>query len=359
MADLNVALVGAGRISGVHAIGYREARGARIYAVCDPDRGAGERLAREFAAEQVYTDFEQVLADPRVDIVEITTPNHLHASMAVAALDAGKHASIEKPMAVSLAEGDAIVAAAQRSPAKARVTENFLFYAPHIRARELIAQGAIGDPVGFWSRLTIGDAQYGWEIPPGAGEWRNDRARAGGGSVSFDYAAHPVALAEWLVGPITEVYTSVARQAGDGGDLGEGIVTMLWKHDPARSFGMADCVPAPAMKIPSRHYAVENHTEVTGTKGILWITRIQETPWRRAPVIVYADGVTTAYHDTEDTYEGSFQRCAQHLIDAIRNDTEPEMTPARARSTLRVLLAGQRALEKKRGIAVTEVEQTT
>src|SRR3989304_2984006 len=80
------------------------------------DRGSAERRC---------TDYRQLLSDPKLDAVEVLTPHRFHAEMSVAALAAGKHVSLQKPMAVSLAEADAIVAAAARPAKGVRVVENF------------------------------------------------------------------------------------------------------------------------------------------------------------------------------------------------------------------------------------------
>jgi len=90
-------------------------------------------------------DYQQLLADPAVDAVEILTPHNLHAQMTIAALEAGKHVSVQKPMAISVAECDAMIAAAKKSVKTMRVFENFRYYPACAKAKELLDSEAIGD----------------------------------------------------------------------------------------------------------------------------------------------------------------------------------------------------------------------
>src|SRR3990172_951632 len=110
MKPLRIAFIGAGRIADLHALAYRDNPDAGLHAVCDADAAWAARRAQEWGATRSLTDYRELLADPQVDAVEVLTPHHLHAEMAVAALEAGKHVSLQKPMARTLAEADEIVA---------------------------------------------------------------------------------------------------------------------------------------------------------------------------------------------------------------------------------------------------------
>lgn len=129
MNPIQVAIVGCGRISDLHALGYRGRDGyshARILAVCDTNKGRAREKAREWgvASEKTYSDYQRLLADPDVDLVELLVPHHLHAEMAVAACRAGKHVSVQKPMALTAAEADLMIQAAEQARVTLRVFEN-------------------------------------------------------------------------------------------------------------------------------------------------------------------------------------------------------------------------------------------
>jgi len=112
MNPIRVAIVGCGRISGLHQIGYRGCEDAKIVAVCDTNKSLAKKKAKEWGVEKIYGDYQQVLEDKEVDLVELLTPHHLHCSMTVQAAQAGKHISVQKPMALSAAEADEMIAAA-------------------------------------------------------------------------------------------------------------------------------------------------------------------------------------------------------------------------------------------------------
>ncbi|NLG26761.1 MAG: Gfo/Idh/MocA family oxidoreductase, partial [Chloroflexi bacterium] len=100
MATLHVGIVGCGRIADLHALGYRDRTDARIAAVCDTRAGVARDKARAWGVDKVYTDYAELLADPGIGLVELLVPHHLHAEMAVQACRAGKHVSVQKPMAL-------------------------------------------------------------------------------------------------------------------------------------------------------------------------------------------------------------------------------------------------------------------
>src|SRR3990170_5906953 len=138
MSGVRVGLVGRGRIADLHILGYRDNPRAKVVAVCDAVAETAERRAREWGVERWCTDYREMLADPALDALELLTPHHLHAEMTVAALEAGKHVSVQKPMALNLAEADAMIEAAERSGRSLRVFENYRFYPPYVRAKELL-----------------------------------------------------------------------------------------------------------------------------------------------------------------------------------------------------------------------------
>src|SRR3712207_3577717 len=113
---IGIAIAGCGEISVAHARAHRElADECEIVATMDVVEPMARRRAQEFGIETAYTDFEQVLADSRVDIVDICTPHFLHAPMAIAAANAGKHVLVEKPMCMNVGEVQEMVYAARKN----------------------------------------------------------------------------------------------------------------------------------------------------------------------------------------------------------------------------------------------------
>src|SRR6476620_4186679 len=147
MERLRPAIVGCGNICQPNPPGYLEQPRCAVVALCDTDCARAELRARRWAiTPTIYKDYAELLADPAVDAVELLTPTYLHAEQIIAALAAGKHVSCQKPIAVSVAEADRIADAVATARTTFRVTENFLYYPPIVKAKELLDAGAIGEP---------------------------------------------------------------------------------------------------------------------------------------------------------------------------------------------------------------------
>jgi predicted dehydrogenase len=143
---VRLAIVGCGNICQLNAPGYLEHERCDVVALCDTDRGRAERRAREWGlTPRIYTDYGKLLDDSGVDALELLTPTYLHAEQIVAALAAGKHVSCQKPISISVAEADRVAEAVGKARTTFRVTENFLYYPPIVKAKELLDAGAIGE----------------------------------------------------------------------------------------------------------------------------------------------------------------------------------------------------------------------
>jgi myo-inositol 2-dehydrogenase / D-chiro-inositol 1-dehydrogenase len=147
MADVRVALVGAGRMGSFHAGTLaRRLPGVALAAVVDPVPGAAARLVERLGAGSAETDAAAVLADPDVDAVAIATPARTHADLVVAAAEAGKHVFCEKPMALTPAEADRAIGAATAAGVVLQVGFNRRFAADWVAARALLDDGRLGTP---------------------------------------------------------------------------------------------------------------------------------------------------------------------------------------------------------------------
>lgn len=105
MDRVRLAIVGCGYISVLNAPGYLQHPRCEVAALCDPIRERAEGRAMEWGIDpMIYTRYEDVLDDPEIDAIEILTPTHMHARQSIDALDAGKHVSCQKPVAVSVVE---------------------------------------------------------------------------------------------------------------------------------------------------------------------------------------------------------------------------------------------------------------
>ena len=191
---LRIGVVGCG------LIGRRRAgalAGATLTACTDVDPSRARLLADMHAAKAVAR-VEDVVGNPEVDVVVVSTTNNMLAPIAIAALEAGKHVLVEKPAARTVAEIDRIIAAAAKAQKLVRVGFNHRYHPALLEVRRILDAGTIG-PVMFVR------GRYGHGGRPGYDrEWRADVSQSGGGEL-IDQGVHLIDLSRWVLGPFTHV----------------------------------------------------------------------------------------------------------------------------------------------------------
>ncbi|MEO1470221.1 MAG: Gfo/Idh/MocA family oxidoreductase [Pseudomonadota bacterium] len=204
---LGLGLIGTGFMGKAHALAYRAAGpvfgglpAVRPVALCDADVGRAQAMARQLGFARATDAWADLVADPAIDIVAITTPNALHREMALAAIAAGKHVHCEKPLALTLGEAAEMEAAARAAGVRTIVGYNYVHNPAVAHARALIADGRIGRPVHFRG-VVDEDYQADPDLP---WTWRADRAAAGLGTLG-DLGCHLVSMAHVLMGGIADL----------------------------------------------------------------------------------------------------------------------------------------------------------
>src|SRR5262245_36180149 len=216
---LRVGVVGLGRIFDLNSLGYRDNPDATVVALCDTRQDLRDRRAPLFPQARLVPDLDELLRFD-LDLVDILTPHPLHAEMAVAALRSGAHGSVQKPMAMTVAEADQMIAAARETGRQLKCFENFVFYPPLARAKALLEAGAIGRPLHFRMKVVSGDRQYAWPVPPETTAWRQALGRAGlGGAMLFDHGHHMLAVGCWLFGDVRDAFARIEATTLPGGSV--------------------------------------------------------------------------------------------------------------------------------------------
>ena len=194
-----VAIVGLGLIARTHATAYRQlADLVDLVSVCDIDPARATSFANEFGGKPAF-DLGQVIADPDVDVVDLILPHSVHLDAAMAVLDAGKHLIIEKPVAGTYAEAEAICRRAEAAGVHFMVAENTRYAPAYIAVEKLLREGAIGEVIA--ARTFLRSNEKGHLSQPGY--WRTQYAMGGG--LILDTGAHSFYLLKWLLGEIEEL----------------------------------------------------------------------------------------------------------------------------------------------------------
>ncbi|MEL4375968.1 Gfo/Idh/MocA family protein [Brucella cytisi] len=141
---LGIGIIGAGHFGAAHAKALQSVPGARLVAACRNDAEGLAAFTTDFGGSG-YQDYRELLADPKVDAVVIALPHHLHANVAIACAEAGKHIMIEKPMAPTVAECRSILAAAQKAGVTLMPGHTMRFSLPFVTAKRIIDTGKLGN----------------------------------------------------------------------------------------------------------------------------------------------------------------------------------------------------------------------
>ena len=353
MDQLRVGFIGAGRISDLHAIEYQSNPRAQIVAVCDIDPTISQPRAAAWGvpANRVFTEYHDLLALPDVDLVEILLPHHLHHQATLDAAAAGKHISLQKPMALSLAEADEMIAAAQQAGVIFKVFENFIFYPPVQRAKSLIEAGEIGDPLTIRIKSNSGTSPTMWDVPAAAWAWRFSPDECGGGPLVFDDGHHKFSLAWYFMGLAEEVHAWIgATEIAPGLVLdAPGIISWKFSHN---RYGSLEVVNSPELVLDTNHYAQDDRIEITGTRGVIWITRGHGKMLDVPPVVLYRDRKVYAHSDMPVGWEHSFINSTRHFIDAYFAGDPPSLTAWEGREILRFALAAQESARTGQAVSL-------
>lgn len=200
MKKLRTGIIGCGKVGSFHAQAYARLPGSEFAAVCDADRGRAEAFASQWGV-RAYTDVEQMCREAQLDIVSVCTPHPLHANPAVAAASCGCHVLVEKPLASTLSDCDAIIEAGERNRVTIGTMVQRRFYRPCMRIHQAIEDGKLGKPVlGMVTMLGWRDEDY-YRSDPWRGSWEGE-----GGGVLVNQAPHQLDLLLWYMGEVDEVY---------------------------------------------------------------------------------------------------------------------------------------------------------
>lgn len=336
---VRLGVVGAGNVADLNVAGYLDHPRCDVVAVCDVDAELAKGAARRWGVAKVYADLDELLADGDVDAVEVLTPTYLHHAHVLAALRAGKHVSVQKPLANTVPEARELTQVAAETGLVLRVSECFRHYPPLERARELVESGAIGRVVGVRVKTVVGQTDSAFQAGlrlEGYG-WRLD-GRSPGGHL-FDDMAHKYAMALWLPGlDVVSVQAVVRRR-----DLYFEPCVALFEYEDPDVLGVMDVHYAPGMWLRSKYYGADELFELQGEEGVLWVTRATGELLDAPPVVLYQgrDNVcrTVAEGDVEADWGEGFRRSSAHFVDALLDGTEPSMTADEAVRVLQLCFA--------------------
>ncbi len=314
MTRLQWGIIGPGRIAPRIARALVENPRGTLRAVASRDLGRARTFAASHGAAVTYGSYEELLADRAIDVVYVALPNHLHAPWSIRALEAGKHVLCEKPLALSVAEVDAVAAAAARNGRIA--VEGFMYlHHPQTRAAlEVAASGELGP-------LQVVSAAFSFPLST-PNDPRIDPTM-GGGSL-WDVGCYPVSLARRIAGCEPEAVAAVARFDERGVD---------------RTFAGELRFPGGLLALFDSGFASADRqrAEIVGTAATLVIdSPFLPEPDGPAPVVtIHRDGIATPLDvPSVDQYRAE----VDDLQAAILDGTPPRIDLAFSRGSIATLV---------------------
>jgi predicted dehydrogenase len=338
---LRVCLVGAGRVARVHAHSLvHHVPAAQLVAIVDPDRSALDEAGEMFGVDTRYGSFEEALDGVEFDAVVITTPTFTHAALAVAAANAGKHVLLEKPMALTLAECDAIIDAAERRGVILQLGFMRRFDPEFVAAAERIEAGEIGRP------MLVKSLTHGPGLPPA---WARDLKTSNGNLAEVN--SHDWDCVRWLMGSNPQrVHVEVANFKGEArGVHVENFYDTAIVNIRFESGGLGSI-----SSVCPCDYGYDARVEIIGERGIM---QIGELKGQAVVVCTNRDqGLITPIHRTwPQRFEWAYIHEMEHFVACVTTGTQPDVGGVDGRWAVASVLASTKSFLEERAVLLREV----
>jgi len=327
-AKLGVAIHGAGWVAGAHAASWAKNPHARIVSISDVRRERAAQLAVRLGLDcRVGDDYDAVLADAEVHVVDLCGPSHVHAEQAIAAAQAGKHVLVEKPIALTMEENralrDAVAQAGVRSLAGFVLRWNPAFQT----IKSLVAAGAIGEV--FYAEL-----DYWHGLKPTHHAWHLHSKRKTGGSAMLLGGCHALDGLRWLTGDEPVEASAIANNKRGRFEYDANVVATIRFRSGilGKTAALFDC------EMPYTFNIDLAGTEGTIRDNRIWSKRLfpGQTGWTVIPTVL---------PDSGDVHHHPFDGEINHFVDCIREGRESHCNIADAYHTHELCLAIDRSIE--------------
>jgi predicted dehydrogenase len=326
---LGVAIHGAGWVAGAHAASWKKCPHAEVVSISDLDKDRAGRLAEEHGLGcTLGDDYDQVLGDERVDIVDVTSPSHVHAEQGIAAARAGKHVLVEKPIALSMDENrrlrDAVAEAGVKSLAGFVLRWN-----PAAQTiKSLVDSGALG-------QIFYLEMDYWHGLNPSHHAWNLHSKRKTGGSTMLLGGCHAVDALRWFAGDEVAEVTAFSNNQKGHFEYDANVVAVM----KFRSGILGKTAALFDAEMPYQF-----NLDLAGTEGTIRDNRVWskklfpgQTSWTTVPTIL---------PDSADVHHHAFDGEIDHFVDCIREDRESHCNIADAYRTHELCMAIDRSIEE-------------
>jgi predicted dehydrogenase len=337
---ITFALVGCGRIAKRHAdlLGKKQIEGARLAAVCDIVEKKAVQFATEYGVPH-FTDAERMLAEVKPDVAVVLTESGRHAEHVIALASKVRTIVVEKPMALTLDDADAMIRACDRAGTRLFVVKQNRFNVPVQKLREALERGRLG-------KLVLGTVRVRWcrkQAYYDQDSWRGTWALDGG--VLSNQASHHVDLLEWMMGEVDSVFAvaSTALVKIEAEDTA--VVTLRFKNG---ALGVIEATTA------TRPNDLEGSLSVLGSGGSVEIGGFAVNEMRVWKFAEAEPGDATVMKDYSvnppNVYGFGHQAYYEHVVDCIRNNKQQLVDGLEGRKSLELISAIYESIETRQEV---------
>jgi len=335
---VRAAFIGLGRIYDLNRLAYVDNDDVEVVALVDPSAERRAQRRGDWAHAQVFGSIEDLVESGlEVDAVEVLLPIVLHEEGTIKCLENGWHVNLQKPFANDLASAQRMVDAARRANRQLRVMENYLFYEPLRRLKEVVDSGDLGEITSYHMKM-VASGRGGWEVPGDTYEHQFAQTGVGRGILLFDDGWHKLSTAIWLFGPVREVRAWVGSTEVLPGVAVDAPTSVVWEHESGVR-GVWDVSLAIDMYLRSDYYTNDERWEVTGRRGFARVNRCTGRGIQQPSLEVYLDGEMRSWHALDDDWASSFRDSGRHWLRWLRRGEGPLLWgPEEALDVLRFAL---------------------
>lgn len=348
MTTLKTAIIGCGKVTDLHAAALKELKQSEFTAVCSRGIDKAKQHGEKYGVRG-FDNVEEMVQTAKVDVVLVCTPHPNHAAPAIAAMNAGAHVLVEKPLASSLADCDAMIDAARRNTVTLGTVCQRRFYPPCQRIRAAIDQGKIGSPVlGTVNMYGWRDRKY-YDSDPWRGTWKGE-----GGGVLVNQAPHQLDLLLWYMGEIEQLYGNWANLNHDYIEVEDTAVAVIKFRNGALGNIVVSNSQNPALYGKVAVYGGNGASVGVQTDGgamfIAGMSSIAEAPYNDIWTVPGEEALKDRWKREDEELFNSVNPMEhfhtlqiQDFLTAVAEDTQPLITGEEGRRTVELFTAIYRA----------------
>jgi UDP-N-acetyl-2-amino-2-deoxyglucuronate dehydrogenase len=339
---LHVGVVGGGMVGRVHLEALREHPAVSAISIADSDPRALRAASGGARSARAETDVRMLLDDASIDVIDICLPHDMHYPVALEAFSAGKHVITDKPISNTLAEADAMIAAAESAGRRFYVALNQRFLPVHEHVKRLLEDGFVGAPV--LATLTVAGSELArMRIP---GHWKGTVGRAGGGALA-DSGTHIVDLMHHWFGPPRSVTCRLVRHVVEAVNKADDTAALIMEY-PGLTASLAVTYAAGGQPWSETR-------DLWSETGSIHVRLEAEQP-----LTLWKDGQQVHRDVAHDAtwWPYSVRLGLAHALDSLASDGAFAVTPHDARATLRTIRAAYHAAATGRRVMLEEYQET-